>query len=87
MMKRLTLALGASALLAGGAFAETPTNPDQCLQAAVELAQSAEKKQLADAKLDKIEQLLIKMEDHCDAGRFNDAMAVAKDIETEINAQ
>lgn len=69
---------------APGATAGVPQNPDECIQAASSLAESAEAKKLAEDKLDKIEDLLVKMETHCDAKQFNEAMAVAKDIKAMI---
>jgi ribosome assembly protein YihI (activator of Der GTPase) len=60
---------------------------DTCLSAAMTLARIAEDKQFADDRLDKIEQMLSKMEDHCDAQQFSEAQATAKDIEKAINAQ
>ncbi len=64
--------------------AAAPQNPDECMQAASDLAQSAEEKKLAENKLDKIEDLLTKMETHCDAKQFVEAMGVAKDIKSMI---
>ncbi len=60
---------------------------DQCLQSAMTLAKSAEQKSLADDKLDKIEQMLAKMEDLCDANQFSEAQAMVKDIESAIKSQ
>jgi len=87
MMKQLSLGAALAALLATGAMAADPETPDQCIKAAFDLAQSAEDKKLPNEKLDKIEEMLTKMEDHCDAKQFTEAMAVAKDIEAEINKQ
>ena len=65
----------------------TPENPDQCLKTASDLAQSAEDRKLGEEKLDKIEDLLTKMETHCDAKQFVEAMNVAKDIKSIIETQ
>ena len=65
----------------------TPASPDDCLKAASDLAQSAEDRKLNEDKLDKIEELLTRMETHCDAKQFVEAMAVAKDIKTMIETQ
>ena len=62
-------------------------NPDECLKSASDLAQSAEDRKLTEDKLDKIEELLTKMETHCDAKQFVEAMNVAKDIKTIIETQ
>ena len=64
-----------------------PESPDQCLKAASDLAQSAEDRKLAEAQLDKIEDLLTKMETHCDAKQFVEAMSVANDIKTLIETR
>ena len=65
----------------------TPESPDQCLKAASDLAQSAEERKLGESQLDKIEDLLTKMETHCDAKQFVEAMAVASDIKSLIETR
>jgi hypothetical protein len=90
MFKQIALGAGLAVLLAGPVMAQqaqTPSTPDDCLQAAFELAQAAEEKKLPDEKLDRIEELLTKMETHCDAKQFNEAMAVADDIRSVIDGQ
>ena len=90
MRTRLALAGALSILLTGAAIAQSaqsPRDPDDCLRAAFDLSQAAEEKQLADDKLDKVEELLTQMETFCDAKKFNEAMAVAKDIRTVIDGQ
>lgn len=64
-----------------------PENPDQCLKAASDLAQSAEEHKLGEAQLDRIEDLLTKMETHCDARQYVEAMAVANDIKSLIETR
>lgn len=90
MRTRLALA-GAFAILlttvASAQQAPPPKNPDDCLKTAFDLSQAAEEKQLADEKLDKVEELLTQMETYCDANKFGEAMAVAKDIQNVINTQ
>lgn len=66
---------------------QVPSTPDDCLKAAFDLAQSAEEKSLADDVLDKVEDLLTRMEGHCDANQFAEAMAVAADIKTMIDGR
>lgn len=75
-----------SAPQGGQPSAGAPQNPDECIQAASGLAEAAEAKKLSEEKLDKIEDLLTKMETHCDAKQFVEAMAVAKDIKSLIDA-
>lgn len=87
MLKHLAVTAIMSTLLAGGAFAQAAKDPNQCLQAAHDLAQAAEQKELSDEKFEKVEDMLNKMEDLCDSDRVPEAMAVAKDIESVINAQ
>ncbi len=88
MIKRLVAIGMMSVLTAGGAVAQqTAADATKCMQAAYDLASTAEQKQLPNEKLDKVEDLLTKMEDLCDADRVPEAMALAKDIEAEINAQ
>ncbi len=65
----------------------TASNPDDCLKSASELALNAEEKKLAEDRLDKIEDLLEKMETHCDAKQFPEALAVAKDIKSLIETR
>lgn len=67
--------------------AAVPQSADECLSAAVQLVEAAEDKKLADEKLDKIDDLLTKMETHCDAKEYDQAMGVAKDIKSIIETQ
>ncbi len=65
----------------------TATNPDDCLKTASDLALDAEDRKLAEDKLDKVEDLLVKMETHCDSKQFPEALAVAKDIKSLIETR
>ncbi len=86
MLKTMTLAV-ALAGLANVAFAQTvPATSDECLKQAFQLAQAAESKKLSEEKLDKIEELLTKMESHCDAKKFTEATTIATDIKAAIDA-
>lgn len=76
-----------SAAPAAAELAQVPATPDECIKAAFDLAQTAEDKKMSNDELDKIEQMLSKMETHCDANQFTEAMAVSKDIKTFINAK
>jgi hypothetical protein len=65
-----------------------PVNsPEDCLKAAFDIAQTAEDKKLADDQLAKIEDLLTKMEGHCDAKQFNEAASVGSDLKSLIQKQ
>ncbi|HEX6610470.1 MAG TPA: hypothetical protein VF051_06800 [Hyphomicrobiaceae bacterium] len=72
---------------AGAQQAQVPSTPDDCLKAAFDLAQAAEEKSLAEDVLDKVEEALQRMEGHCDANQFSEAMAVATDIQTLIDGR
>ena len=67
--------------------AQVPTTADDCLKSAFDLAQAVEEKNLDEEVLDKIEDLLSRMEGHCDANQFTEAMAVAADIKTVIDGR
>jgi hypothetical protein len=84
MLKSFVLAIAASALVAGGALAQTVANPEECMNSTFELAQAAEGKKLSEDEADKVEELLVKMEDACDANRYAEAMAVAQDLKVMI---
>lgn len=62
-------------------------DPESCLRAAADLALVAEERKVAESRLDKIDDLLIKMERHCDARQFTEAQAVAKDIKSIIQSE
>lgn len=85
MTTRFFAAAALAALLAGPAAAQTPAaSPEECLDQAFELAQEAEKKSLDDAKLDQLEEMLTKMEAHCDGKELAEAATVAKEIRAVI---
>lgn len=60
---------------------------DSCLKQAFDLAQAAEAKKLAESQLAKVEELLAKMEGHCDAKQFADADKTAKDVQAAIDGK
>lgn len=86
MLIRFVL-IGAASLLASTAVLaqDVASNVDDCLKQAFELAQSAEEKNLQDAKLAKLETLLTRMEGHCDSNQFTEAAGVAAEIRNEID--
>jgi hypothetical protein len=75
----------APAAVPGGASAVS--SPEDCLKAAFDIAQTAEDKKLADDQLSKIEDLLTKMESHCDAKQFTEAASVGSDLKALIQKQ
>ncbi|MGD9669726.1 MAG: hypothetical protein AB7U75_11790 [Hyphomicrobiaceae bacterium] len=94
MIKRLILAAAASAALTGASLAqdkpaEPPADPvlEACLQKAFDLAQSAEQKKLTDADLDQLEQMLAKMEGHCDAKETAEADKVGTEIKAMLDSK
>lgn len=90
MIRHFACVAAIAILLAGPAAAQqalVPSSPDDCLKSAFDLAQAAEEKSLADDVLDKVEELLTRMEGHCDANQFTEAMAVASDIKTMLDGR
>jgi hypothetical protein len=96
MLKHLMAGVVLSALLAGTALAQsTPAapadaaanSPEQCLKSAFELAEKAEAKKLSNEEIDKLEDMLTRMEGHCDAKQFSEAQTLAQQIEKEISAK
>jgi hypothetical protein len=65
--------------------AATPSTLEACIDAAAALGQAAERKSFADDKAEKLDQLFSKMETLCDGKKFDEAMAVAKDIKSVID--
>jgi hypothetical protein len=90
MIRHIACVAAVALFLAGPAAAQqvqVPATPDDCLKAAFDLAQAAEEKSLADDVLDKVEESLTRMEGHCDANQFAEAMAVGADIKTLIDGR
>ena len=88
MLKSIAGAMAAALMMS--AFVAIPVlaqDANQCVQAAYDLAQTVDGKELGAERLDKIEDLLNKMEDLCDSNKVAEAMDVAKDIEAEMNAE
>ena len=84
-MKKIVIA-AALVLMSTVAVAQekAPATPEECLKMAYDIAQAAEAKNLGNADIDKVEQLLNRMESHCDAGQFVEAAAVATELKTVI---
>ncbi len=89
MMKSVFAAAVLAAFAAGAACAqEKPAaSAEDCLKVAFDIAQAAEGKNLPNDQLDKVEEMLTKMETHCDAKQFNEAAAVATDLKSLISKQ
>lgn len=88
MLDRIILA-GAAILLTStaGLAQNSATNVDDCLKQAFELAQTAEESSLPDAKLEKLEALLTRMEANCDSNKFAEAATDAAEIRQVIDAK
>lgn len=73
---------GQQVTTAAGAVIEVTEakNPTECRKTAADLARDAQERAIADDKLEKIDDLILSLEKHCDASRFGDALAVAKTI-------
>ncbi len=85
MLKHVLLSATLAGALAGTALAaDVPANTDDCLEQARNLANSVAEKKVDDSKLESIEGLLTKMEDACDAKKFEEAASAAKELEAAI---
>lgn len=87
MIKSLLVTIFLSVSAISAVQAETPANPEDCLKLAFDIAQAAENKNLPNEELDKVEEMLTKMESHCDARQFTEAAAVASDLKTIISKE
>ena len=89
MMKSLIAAVAFLGLAVGGAYAQDKpaASAEDCLKVAFDIAQVAEGRNLPNDQLDKVEEMLTKMETHCDAKQFTEAAAVATDLKTLISKQ
>jgi hypothetical protein len=88
MLKRLALA--AAIGLGAGSIAlaqNAPTSTDDCFKMSMELFKSADAGKLADDKRTKVEELLEKIEGHCDAKQFAEAASAAKDAKAIIEGK
>ncbi|MFA5951067.1 MAG: hypothetical protein WC807_12370 [Hyphomicrobium sp.] len=88
MLKRFAAFTLVVSGLGGTAFAgDVPATADECFKTSITLAKEAEGKKLSDDKLAKIEDLLTKIETHCEAKQFAEASAVGKDVKALISGQ
>ncbi len=87
MIKSLLVTIFLSVSAISAVQAETPASPEDCLKLAFDIAQAAENKNLPNEELDKVEEMLTKMESHCDARQFTEAAAVASDLKTIISKE
>ena len=88
MIRTLIASAVFAAIAATTAVAETPANsPEDCLKAAFDIAQAAEGRNLPNEQLDKVEEMLTKMESHCDAKQYTEAAGIATDLKTLISKE
>jgi hypothetical protein len=87
MLKRLAFAALAMSISGVALAQEPPKSTEDCLKLSFDFAKSAEDKKLDDAKLAKVEELLGKLEGHCDAQQFAEAATVAKDVQAIIDGK
>ena len=88
MLKRLVWAGLICAGLSGPALAHSMTKEGaECLMSIVSLANSARAKTLSEAALTKIQDLLTKLGNHCQAQQYAEAAAAAKDIKAVIESE
>lgn len=88
MLKQLVIAAALSLGSATLALAqEAPKSADDCFKMSMDLFKTADAQKLAEDKRGKVEELLEKMETHCDAKQFAEAATVAKDVKAAIAAK
>lgn len=86
MLKTAALTFALTMLFVAGAnAAEPPASVEDCLKAAIGLAETAEGKTLADEARTKVESDLIALEGHCEANRFPEAGALIAEIESRLS--
>lgn len=85
MFARIALASAVSLGLATAALAiDVPKDVNGCLDTSLELFKSASDANLSSDAQGKVEELLGKMEGHCDAKQFPEAQAVANEVSGTI---
>jgi hypothetical protein len=88
MSKHLVLAVALGTGMSAAAFAqEAPKTSDDCFKSVIDLQKTAADKKLSDDKNAKIEDLLTKMEGHCEAQKFTDAASTATEIKAAIEGK
>lgn len=81
MFKRFALASTlAIALITSAAAKDVPKEVNGCLDSSLDLFKSASSANLASDAQTKVEQLLGKMEGHCDAKQFSEAQDAANEV-------
>lgn len=85
MLKHLAAALALTIACARPSLAaEVPPSVEECFKVALDLADAADEKQLADPTRSKVDDLLSTMEGYCEASDFTQATTISGDIEATI---
>ncbi len=87
MLKQLALAVALGFTATAAVAQEAPTSADDCFKMSMDLFKTADAQKLADDKRGKVEEMLEKMETHCDAKQFAEAAGVAKEVKAVIAAK
>ena len=66
---------------------EPPKSADDCFKMSMDLFKTADAQKLPEDKRGKVEEMLEKMETHCDAKQFSEAATIAKDVKAVIAAK
>jgi hypothetical protein len=66
---------------------EAPKSTDDCFKMSMDLFKTADAQKLPDDKRGQVEEMLEKMETHCDAKQFAEAASVAKNVKSTIGAK
>ena len=85
MLKQLVIAAALGLGTATLALAqEAPKSADDCFKMSMDLFKSADAQKLPDGQRSKVEEMLERMETHCDAKQFAEAAGIAKDVKAAI---
>ena len=88
MLKPLVLAAAVMFATASLSMAQdAPKSADDCFKMSADLFKAADAQKLPDDQRGKVEQMLEKMETHCDAKQFAEAATIAKDVKGVIAAR
>lgn len=84
MLKHLAAAALAIACARPSLAAEVPPSVDECFKVALDLADAADERELADPARSKVDDLLSTMEGYCEVSDFTQAKTISGDIEAAI---
>jgi hypothetical protein len=84
MLKTLMALTGASVVLIGAALADVPDDSEACFKTADEVADAVEEAQLTEEEMETVDDLLFRIEEHCAAEQFREAIQVAESVRALI---